>query len=102
MARRRQRFRRNVRAKTRLVAGGDERRDSSNELAECGAARLDGEERPALQPRGELGLQIETYSERRMTEHVVDDSKLVDDTALAPGDLGRASRSRPPADPLTR
>jgi len=37
-----------------------------------------GEQCPALEPRGELGLQIEPDPERRVTEDVMDDSKLVD------------------------
>ena len=36
----------------------------------------------ALQPRGELGLQIEPDPERRVAEDVMYDSKLVDDAAF--------------------
>ena len=74
--------RRQVRAKGRLLAGRDVRRHRSDELAERGGARGRGEQRPALQPRGELGLQVEPDPERRVAEDVMDDAELVDDAAF--------------------
>jgi hypothetical protein len=77
--------RRQIRVKGRPRAGHHVRRHRSDELAERGAARVIGEQRPALQPRGELGLQIEPDPERRVAEDIMYDSKLVGDTAvLAP------------------
>ena len=81
-ARRDELRRRQIRVKGRLLAGHDVRRHRSDELAERGAARVIGEQRPALQPRGELGLQIEPDPERRVAEDVMYDSKLVDDAAF--------------------
>ena len=40
-----------------------------------------GEQRPALQPRGELGLQVEPDPERRVAEDVVDDAQLIERVA---------------------
>ena len=65
-----------------LLAGRDVRRHRSDELAERGAARVTGEQCPALQPRGELGLQVKPDPERRVAEDVMYDSKLVEDAAF--------------------
>jgi hypothetical protein len=66
--------RRQVRAKGRLHSGHDVRRHRSDELAERGRACLIREQRPALQPGGELGLKVESDAERRVTEDVVHDA----------------------------
>ena len=68
--------------KGRLLAGRDVRRHRSDELAERGGARVIGEQRPALQPRGELGLQVKPDPERRVAEDVMYDSKLVEGAAF--------------------
>ena len=51
-----------------------------------------GEQRPALQPRGELGLQVEPEPERRVAEDVVDDAQLVEGRRRA-ADAARRARS---------
>jgi hypothetical protein len=73
-----QAWRRQLRSKPRLLSGHDERRHGSDELAEGGGACGIGEQRPALEPGGELGLEIEPDAERGMAEDVVDDPELVD------------------------
>ena len=77
-----ERGRRQLGLEARLLAGDDVRRHRADELAERGRSRFSGEQRAALQPGGELGLQVEPDAERGVAEHVVDDAKLVDDSAL--------------------
>jgi hypothetical protein len=63
--------------KGRRLAGHDVCRHRSDKLAEGGAARVIGEQRLALQPRGEFGLQVKPDPESRVAEDVMYDSKLV-------------------------
>src|SRR4051812_8081445 len=74
--------RRQIGVETWLVAGGYVRRHRSDELAERRGTRVSGEQCPALQPRGKLGLQVEPEPECGVAKDVVDPPKLVDGTAL--------------------
>src|SRR3954465_6223816 len=75
-------LRRQVWVNERLLARRDVGRHRCKELAERRPACIVGEQRPALEPRRELGLQVEPEPERAVAEHVMHDAKLVDNASF--------------------